>query len=122
MKKLIHIPISLTFLLTFSCGQNSAEKKLNGKWYETENPEILWVFNSDKLEFIDEDNVHVDWSATDSKIEFTYQTYVWDSQGKAIDSEDKILIEYTLSENEDTLSGTLTNSFGKHKFGLIRTE
>lgn len=80
------------------------------------------MFNSDKLEFIDEDNASVEWNATESKIEFTYRTYVWDSSGKTVDTEDKILIEYNLSENEDTLSGTLTNSFGKHKFGLIRTE
>lgn len=80
------------------------------------------MFNSDKLEFIDEDNASVEWSATESKIEFVYRTYVWDSLGKTVDTEHKILIEYKLSENEDTLSGTLTNSYGKHQFGLIRTE
>ena len=122
MKKLLYISIFLLFILTFSCGQNSAEKKLNGKWYETENPKIFWVFDSNKLEFIDEDNTSVEWNATESKIEFFYRTYVWDSLGKTIDTEDKILIEYKLSENEDTLSGTLTNSYGKHKFGLIRTD
>ncbi|WJJ96554.1 hypothetical protein [Algibacter luteus] len=112
----------MTFILIFSCGQNSAEKKLNGKWYETENPKIFWVFSKDKLEFIDEDNAKVEWNATESKIEFIYRTYIWDSLGKKVHTEDKILIEYKLSKNEDTLSGTLTNSYGKHKFGLIRTE
>ena len=80
------------------------------------------MFDADELEFIDEDNASVEWSATESKIEFIYRTYIWDSLGKTVNTEDKILIEYKLSENEDTLSGTLTNNYGKHKFGLIRTE
>ena len=122
MKKLLFISILLTFTLIVFCGQNSAEKKLNGKWYETENPIFFWVFDSDKLEFIDEDNAKVKWDATDSKIEFIYRTYIWDSLGMTVDTEDKIEIEYKLSKNNDTLSGTLTNSYGKHKFGLIRVE
>lgn len=80
------------------------------------------MFHPDKLEFIDEDNESVEWNATESKIEFIYRTYVWDSLGKTVNTQDKILIEYKLSDNEDTLSGTLTNSYGRHKFGLIRTE
>ncbi|MDO5969560.1 hypothetical protein Q4Q35_07060 [Flavivirga aquimarina] len=122
MKKLLYITILLLFILTFSCGQNSAEKKLNGMWYETKDPKIFWIFHPDYIEFIDEDNEKVEWSATESKIEFIYRTYIWDSLGKTIHTEDEILIEYKLSENEDTLSGTLTNSYGKHKFGLIKTE
>ncbi|WP_303277255.1 hypothetical protein [Flavivirga aquimarina] len=91
-------------------------------WYETKDPKIFWIFHPDYIEFIDEDNEKVEWSATESKIEFIYRTYIWDSLGKTIHTEDEILIEYKLSENEDTLSGTLTNSYGKHKFGLIKTE
>lgn len=120
MKKLLYIPILLTFILIIACGQNSAEKKLNGNWYETENEKISWEFYPDSLVFIDEDNANVEWKATDSKIEFTYQTFIWDSLGKQVDTEDDILIDYKLSENQDTLLGTLTNSYGKHKFGLIR--
>ena len=120
MKKLLYIPIFLTFILIIACSQNSAEKKLNGKWYETENEKISWEFYPDSLVFIDEDNANVEWKATNSKIEFTYQTFIWDSLGKQVDTEDDILIDYKLSENQDTLFGTLTNSYGKHKFGLIR--
>ncbi len=122
LKKLVYIPILSTLILALSCGQNSAEKKLNGRWYETENPKIMWIFTPDYLEFIDEDNATVKWSATASEIKFIYRTYIWDSYEKKVHTEDEILIEYKLSENEDTLSGTLTNNNGTHKFGLIRTE
>ena len=122
MKKLLYIPISLIFILTFSCGQNSAEKKLNGKWYEIENEYATWEFYPDSLIVGTEDKDKVEWQATESKIEFDYPTFYWDSLAKPVDVVDKILIEYKLSDNKDTLFGTITNRNGKYEFGLIRTE
>ncbi len=105
-----------------ACGQNSAEQKLNGIWYETENPDIKWIFSPNHLEFIDDDNSKVEWFATESTIEFTYRTYMWEGAKKTIKNEDNILIEYALSQNDDVLSGTLTNRNGKYDFELIRIE
>ncbi|WP_157766166.1 hypothetical protein [Aquimarina aggregata] len=122
MKKLLYIPVLLIFILIFSCGQNSAEKKLNGKWYETENKKIIWQFYRESLVFIDDNNDKVEWTATESKIEFDYPTFYWDSLSKPVDIIDKIVIDYKLTDNNDSLSGTLTNRYGKHKFGLIRIE
>ena len=122
MKKLLYIPILLTFILIFSCGQNSAEKKLNGKWYEIENEYATWEFYSDSLIVGTEDKDKVEWRATDSKIEIDYPTFYWDSLGKIVNVIDKIVIDYKLSRNIDTLNGILTNRNGKHEFGLIRTE
>lgn len=122
LKKTFYISILLNSILIFSCGQNSAERKLNGKWYETENEKIFWLFYPDSLVFIDEDNQRVKWTATQSTVEFSYPTFYWDSLGKPVDVLDKILVEYELSENEDTLFGTLKNRNGKYKFGLIRAE
>jgi hypothetical protein len=112
----------LTFILTFSCGQNSAEKKLNGKWYEIENEYATWEFYPDSLIVGTEDKYKVEWRATASKIEFDYPTYYWDSLGKIVNIIDKIVIDYELSSNNDTLNGILTNRNGKHEFGLIKTE
>lgn len=110
----------MTFILFFSCGQNSAEKNLNGKWYEIENEYATWEFYPDSLIVGTEDKDKVEWRATVSKIEFDYPTYYWDSLGKIVNIIDKIVIDYKLTDNSDSLTGTLTNRYGKHKFGLIR--
>ncbi len=98
------------------------QKKLNGKWYELENKKIIWDFYQDSLIITSDPYDKVEWRATDSKIEFDYPTFYWDSLAKPVDVVDKILIEYKLSKNKDTLLGTLTNRNGKYEFGLIRTE
>lgn len=121
-KKLIHILGLIILVSFFSCGQNSAKKKLNGKWYELENKKIIWDFYQDSLIITSDPYDKVEWRATDSKIEFDYPTFYWDTLAKPVDVVDKILIEYKLSKNKDTLLGTLTNRNGKYEFGLIRTE
>ena len=122
LRKLIQI-LSFLILITFlSCGQNSSEKILNGKWYEIQNEKIIWNFYQDSLIITADPYDKVEWKANDSKIEFDYPTFYWDSLGKPINFVDKIVIEYKLSDNRDTISGKLTNRKGNHKFGLIRTE
>lgn len=95
---------------------------MNGKWYELENEKINWTFYPDSLIITADPYDKVEWRATDSKIEFDYPTFYWDSLAKPVDVVDKISIEYKLSDNKDTLFGTLTNRNGKYVFRLIRIE
>ena len=111
----------MIFILVFSCGQNSSEKKLNGKWFEFENENRYnyWHFYKDSLLFAED---KVEWKASDSKIEFDYITYIWDSIGKQIDYQDKIVINYQLNNDNDSLFGILKNKYGKYKFSLLKAE
>lgn len=113
----------LIIISILSCGQNSFEKSLNGKWYETENENISWNFYPDSLVLKSktETEEKVEWRATESKIEFNYPTHYWDSLGKIINIKDSIIINYELSSDKDSLFGTLKNRYGEHKFGLFRS-
>jgi len=121
LKNPLYIPIFLIFILVFSCGQNSSEKKLNGKWFEVENENRYnyWHFYQDSLLFAED---KVEWQASDSKIEFDYITYIWDSIGKQIDYQDKIVINYQLYNNNDSLFGILINKYGRHKLSLLKAK
>ena len=109
-------------LFLVGCGQNAAEKKLLGRWVETQNEQIVWRFYPDSLIITEDPFIKVEWEATSSKIRVDYPKYVWDSTGKPRDTIDHIVIDYKLSKNRDTLMGTLTNLHGIHEFGLIRTK
>ncbi len=124
LKKPIYILNLLTILLAFSCGQNSSEKKLNGNWYEIENEYSTWHFHQDSLVFklagIKEEKV--EWRANKSEIEFEHPTFYWNSLGKPIDTINKVLINYELSDYKDSLFGTLKNNYGIHEFSLLKTK
>jgi hypothetical protein len=112
----------LIILLAFSCGQNSSEKKLNGKWYELENEYATWEFYSDSLIVGTEFKDKFEWDASNSEIEIDYITYVWDSIGRTTENKEKIVIDYELNIRNDSLFGILTNKYGKHQFNLIKAD
>ncbi|MDO5981758.1 hypothetical protein [Flavivirga spongiicola] len=104
-----------------SCGQNSSEKSLNGRWYETENNGNSWMhFYPDSLIIKVDPFEKVEWKANNSKIEFDYPFLIRDSTGNLKRIPDKIIVHYKLSKNNDSLFGKLVNPFGEHQFGLLR--
>ncbi|WP_181039996.1 hypothetical protein [Aureitalea marina] len=109
-------------IILIGCGLNSAEENLLGRWVETENEQIVWQFYPDSLVITEDPFRRVDWGATSSKIMVDYPKIFWDSEGKPRDTIDPIVIDYKLSENRDTMIGTLKNMHGTHEFGLIRSE
>lgn len=108
----------------FSCGQNSAEKELNGNWREIESEYSTWNFHPDSLiiKFPTEIDEKLYWTANKSQIEFEHRIFGFDSLGKVIDTINKVLISYHLSNNKDSLFGTLKNNWSEHKFGLLKTK
>lgn len=128
MKKLLYIPVLLffvlLFILLFPSGQNSAEKELNGKWRDIENEFSTWHFYSDglALKFPGEPDEITDWTANKSKIKFQFPTFYQDSSGNWIDTINKTLINYKLSDKKDSLFGTLKNNYGEYKFSLLKTK
>jgi hypothetical protein len=114
----------MLILLAFSCGQNSAEKELNGNWREIESEYSTWHFYPDSLilKFPGEWNEKTYWTANKSQIEFEYRIFGFDSLGKDINTINNVLINYQLSDNKDSLFGTIKNNWGIHKFGLLKTK
>ena len=112
----------MIFIIISSCGQNSSEKKLNGKWFELENEYATWEFYSDSLIFGTEFKYNFEWEASDADIKFDYITYSYGSEGKQIKYEDKIVIDYNLNNDNDSLFGTLRNKYGIHKFSMLKTK
>jgi hypothetical protein len=110
--------------LAFSCGQNSSEKELNGNWRDIENEYKTWHFYPDSLifQFSTSSDEKVYWTANKSQIEFEYRFFGFDSLGKNIDTINKVLINYQLSDNKDSLFGTLTTNWEIHKFSLLKTK
>jgi hypothetical protein len=110
--------------LVFSCGQNSAEKELNGNWREIENEYSTWHFYPDSLilKLTGEADEKIEWKANKSQIEFEIETFESNSAGKFIDTINKILIDYQLSDKKDSLFGTLKNNYGMHKFSMLKIE
>ncbi len=110
--------------MAFSCGQNSSEKELNGNWRAIESEFSTWHFFPDSLvlKFPGESDEKTNWSANKSQIEFELPNLYWELSETPEDSINRILINYELSENRDSLFGTLRNNWGVHKFGLLRTK
>lgn len=109
--------------LLLSCGQNSSEKQLNGRWYEIQHSgNTKWEFYSDSLNITIEDKDKVEWSATKSKIEFDYPTFYWDSLGIPRNIIDKVTINYKLSDNKDSLYGIYHNMYGEFPVSLLKAK
>jgi hypothetical protein len=110
--------------LAFSCGQNSSEKELNGNWREIESEFSTWHFYPDSLvlKFPGESDEKTNWSVNKSQIKFELPNHYWELSETPEDSINRVLINYELSENRDSLFGTLKNNWGVHKFGLLKTE
>lgn len=110
----------MIIISVLSCGQNSSEKHLNGKWYESKNS--IWHFYPDSLVITADLKNTVKWSATESKVEFEHPYFYLDSLEKPIDTHDKIIINYNLSKSKDYLFGSLKNRFGTHKLELLKAK
>lgn len=124
MRKSFCISNFLLILLVFACGKNSSEKELYGSWREIENEHSTWHFYPDSLvlKLTREPEEKTDWKANKSQIEFEVETFERNSAGKFIDTINKILIDYQLSDKKDSLFGTLKNNYGVHKFSMLKTE
>lgn len=113
--------------MAFSCGQNSSEKQLSGNWREIENEYSTWHFYPDDLvlkipSYPNGIYDRTEWSANKSKIEFELREFGIDSLGNKIDTINKVLINYKLSDKKDSLFGTLKNNYGEYKFSLLKTK
>lgn len=114
MKKLIIFCLTL-FLL--SCGQNSSEKDLNGKWYGIENDGYTKMhFYPDSLVYEEEYKESVEWKASKNKIEFSLPSNLW------LDSIKDLTVAYKLSNNKDTLNGTFITAYHEIKGSLLRAD
>lgn len=114
MRKVIVFFITL-FL--FSCGQNSSEKQLNGKWYGIENDGYTKIhFYPDSLVYEEEYKESVEWTASNHEIEFNLPSNLW------LDSITDVTVKYKLSNNRDTLFGTFINMNGEVKASLLRAD
>ncbi|MDG4715792.1 hypothetical protein [Winogradskyella marincola] len=127
LKKSVYISNFLLILLVFSCGQNSSEKELNGNWREIENEYSTWHFYPDSLvlkipSYPNGIYDRTEWSANKSQIEFELREFGIDSLGNKVDTINKVLINYNLSDKKDSLFGTLKNNYGEYKFSLLKTE
>ena len=124
LKKSVYISNFLLILLAFSCGQNSSEKELNGNWRAIESEFSTWHFYPDSLvlKFPGESDEKTNWSADKSQIEFELPNLYWELSETPEDSINRVFINYELSENRDSLFGTLKNNWGVHKFSLLKTE
>ena len=118
LKRHIYIFAIIAELILISCGQNSYEEELNGKWYEIKNDGITRLnFKSDSLIITDLRTQTVEWSADESKIEFDYNLMFPDSLGKKIK---KTILEYNLSSTKDTLFARIIDTQKELQFNLIR--
>lgn len=113
--------------MVFSCGQNSSEKELNGNWREIENEYSTWHFYPDSLvlkipSYPNGIYDRTEWNANKSQIEFELREFGIDTLGNEIDTINKVLINYNLSDKKDSLFGTLKNNYGEYKFSLLKTE
>jgi len=123
MKTQAYILSILIILLLFSCGQNSSEKQLIGKWYGIENKGYTqMIFYPDSLIISEFDKEVVSWSANDSEIDFLFPILIEDSLGVPQYVEDKVTISYNLSDGKDTLFGSFKSSIVESKLNLLRAE
>lgn len=118
MKTHNYIFVFIIGLILISCGQNSYEKELNGKWYEIKNDGITRLnFKPDSLIITDFRTQIVEWSADESKIEFDYSLMFPDSLGRKIK---KTILKYNLSNTKDTLFTSFKEPQKEVEFNLIR--
>ena len=123
MKTQTNILSILIILLLFSCGQNSSEKQLIGKWYGIENKGYTqMIFYPDSLIISEFDKEVVSWSANNSEIDFLFPILIEDSLGAPQYIEDKVTISYNLSDDKDTLFGNFKSSIVESKLNLLRAE
>jgi hypothetical protein len=108
----------LIIILAFSCGQNSSEKKLNGKWYGIENNGYTRMhFYPDSLVFTEEFTESVGWNATESQIDFSLpNNYFY------LDSSKNFTVYYKFSKNKDTLFSTIKNAYGENELNFIKAK
>jgi hypothetical protein len=120
LKKKIHIIVFLPILALLSCGQNSHEKELNGKWYGLENDGFTRMFFYPDSLVITElgSPQNIEWTANESVIEFDYHMR-FDSLENTFN---KHKIDYTLSESRDTLFGKIKDSTEERSFSLIKAQ
>gem|GEM_PF-3209438 len=118
MKKSHYISNFLILILIFSCGQNSSEKKLNGKWYGIENNGFTRMhFYPDSLVFTEEFTESVEWNATESQIDFSLpNNYFY------LDSSKNFTAYYKFSKNQDTLFCTIKNDYGENELNFLKAE
>lgn len=117
MKQAQHIIIFLAITLLFTCGQNSYEKELNGKWYGIDNDGYTKMhFYPDRLVFSEEFTESVEWKASKDKIEFSLPSNLW------LDSIQDVTITYRLSKTRDTLFGSFSNTNGQFDASLMRVD
>ncbi|WP_286814893.1 MULTISPECIES: hypothetical protein [Maribacter] len=123
MKKKIYVLILGPILTLLSCGQNSFEKEINGKWYGLENDGFTRMyFHPDSLIFMEGNTQTVKWTADESKIEFDYIAQ-WPYQTFEKDSTKTMFMEYFLSKNNNTLSfNKINDSTIDRNFNLLRAE
>jgi len=118
LKKSHYISNFLILILIFSCGQNSSEKKLNGKWYGIENNGFTRMhFYPDSLVFTEEFTESVEWNATESQIDFSLpNNYFY------LDSSKNFTAYYKFSKNQDTLFCTIKNDYGENELNFLKAE
>jgi len=109
-------------LTLLSCGQNSFEKKLNGKWFGVENDGLTrFYFYPDSLVYMELNTQTVQWTANETEIKFDL-TQQWPYQTTVNDTT-SMLIEYFLSNKSKTITFTeVNNSIIGRNFELIRAE
>ena len=104
-----------------SCGQNSFEKELNGKWYCLENDGITRLnFYPDSLIFTELGSQNVEWKATKSTLEFEIIQLVPNLSDT--NESKKLLTNYRLSKTKDTLFCSVHIPVGLNEFTLIRAK
>jgi hypothetical protein len=120
LKKKIYILVLLPAFALLSCGQNSFEKELNGKWYALENDGLTrFFFYPDSLILTELGSQNIKWKANKSIVEFDYNLRFVDSSGNKLK---KYKMEYVLSKSKDTLLYKIKDSTEERSFNLIRAE
>lgn len=111
--------IFLSALVLLSCGQNSFERDLNGKWYSMENDGYTRMeFYPDSLIFTEIYPQNVEWNANDSIFEFDF-TY---KHPYTINKTEKLISYYRFSKSKDTLFCEVPVAVGINKFTFIKAE
>ena len=119
MKNPIYIIISLAVFCLVSCGQNSYEKKLIGKWYGLENDGFTRLyFYPDSLIFIEGNVQNVKWTANESKIQFDLVNRLPYENSK--NDTIRMNLDYVLSDGQNGLE--IKDSTGDKNFSLIRAD
>lgn len=106
-------------LALLSCGQNSYEKELNGKWYGLENDGFTRMFfYAYSLIITEIGSQNVQWKADKSRIEFDYylRFHTLPNNFK------KYKTDYILSKNKDTLFCKIKDSTDERSFNLVRAD